>query len=102
MRVAARLLPLTPLLVRALALAVLVKALLLALALFAGLASAAPAPERFDGPVGVVLLTAILGAGDIRRRGERLLWANLGYAEAVTTALFAATAIVTEVAWAAT
>lgn len=48
-------------------------------------------------PVAVVAITTALGAIDLRRRGESLLWANLGYSLPATCAPFAAIATAGEV-----
>ncbi len=47
-------------------------------------------------PVAAVVLTTLLGAIDLRRRGEALLWANLGYPMLLTLAPFAAIATLGE------
>lgn len=62
------------------------------LAAFAGRAAAA----ELESPLGVVLLAAALGALDIRRRGESVLWANLGYPAVTTPALFGLVALAGE------
>jgi len=54
-----------------------------------------------DSPVGVVLLVAVLGWIDLRRRREALFWANLGYSVWLTTGVFAAVAIAGETVFAA-
>ena len=90
------LLPLMPLLTRAAVLWLILKVALLAIGAAAE-AMGAPSPES---PFGIVVLTGVLGTVDIARRGERMLWANLGYAPAVTAGLFVLAALVGEVAWA--
>lgn len=57
--------------------------------------------DGLESPVGVVLLAMVLGAVDVRRRGESILWANLGYSPIVAPALFGMTAFVGEsiLAW---
>lgn len=47
-------------------------------------------------PLAAVVLTTALGAIDLRRRGEVLLWANLGYAKSLTLAPFAVVATIGE------
>lgn len=90
------LIPLMPLLTRAAVLWLILKVALLAIGAAAE-AMGAPSPES---PFGIVVLTGVLGTVDIARRGERMLWANLGYAPAVTAGLFVLAALVGEVAWA--
>ena len=90
------LIPLMPLLTRAAVLWLILKVALLAIGAAAE-AMGAPSPES---PFGIVVLTGVLGTVDIARRGERMLWANLGYAPAVTAAVFVLLATVGEVAWA--
>lgn len=51
----------------------------------------------FGSALSAVLLTWTLGTVDITRRGETILWANLGFSPAVTSSLFALTAICAEV-----
>ena len=81
--------PLKPLATRAFILYVLLRLLLGGIgAAGARLGAASP-----DSPAGIVLLVAVLGAIDIRRRGESLLWANLGYSTRVTWGLFGAVAL---------
>jgi hypothetical protein len=90
------LLPLAPLLTRAAVLYLILKVALTVVGLLAGAAGAA----RPDTPFGLVVLTGVLGTVDIARRGERMLWANLGYAPAVTAMVFVLLALAGEVAWA--
>lgn len=47
-------------------------------------------------PFAAVVLTTVLGAIDLRRRGEVLLWANLGYPTVLTLAPFAVIATIGE------
>jgi hypothetical protein len=49
-------------------------------------------------PAGVVLLAGFVGLADVRVRGERILWANLGASRLLLYALYAAAAIPAEVA----
>ncbi|MCE9601620.1 MAG: hypothetical protein K8S21_05310 [Gemmatimonadetes bacterium] len=46
-----------------------------------------------DSPVGIVLLVTVLGAIDLRRRGESMLWANLGFPLMAIWGVFGAVAI---------
>jgi hypothetical protein len=50
-----------------------------------------------DHPLGIVVLVTILGAVDIRRRGEVLFWGNLGFPPVVTSGVFALVALAAEV-----
>lgn len=45
-----------------------------------------------DSPFGLVVLVTVLGAIDLRRRGEAMLWANLGYSPVVTAGVYGAVA----------
>jgi len=47
-------------------------------------------------PFGVVLLAGVLGLLDVRRRGERILWANLGITQPALFASYAVTAVPAE------
>ena len=47
-------------------------------------------------PAGVVVLIGIVGLVDVRVRGERLLWANLGVTVAGLWAMYAVAAIPAE------
>lgn len=49
-------------------------------------------------PVGVVLMSGLLGPIDVRMRGERFLWANLGVQPALLCAVYAAIAVPAELA----
>ena len=84
--------PLRPLALRAAILYVLLRLLLAAVSAI-GAGSDAPS---FDSPFGIVLLVTALGAIDIRRRGESMLWANLGYPTFVLWGIFGAVALVGE------
>jgi hypothetical protein len=95
----ARLTPLLPLKVLAARAGVgyvLLRALLVAvtalLAEFAGREAAA----SLSSPLGVVLISAAVGYADVRRRGELLFWANLGFPSAVPASIFALAAILGE------
>ncbi len=48
-------------------------------------------------PISVVLLSGVVGLIDVRVRGERVLWANLGERSVVLYAIYAAAAIPAEV-----
>jgi hypothetical protein len=81
--------PLKPLVIRAAILYALLRVLL-------GAISAAGTRlnlASLDSPVGIVLLVAVLGAIDVRRRGEAMLWANLGYPLMAIRGVFAAVAL---------
>jgi hypothetical protein len=43
-------------------------------------------------PIGTLLLCLILGAVDLRRRHEGILWANLGFPASVTVGVYGAAA----------
>ena len=47
-------------------------------------------------PVGVILLAGIVGIIDVRVRGERILWANLGMSPGALYVLYAMAAIPAE------
>lgn len=47
-------------------------------------------------PIGVVLLSGVVGLIDVRVRGERILWANLGVTPIGLYAVYAAAAIPAE------
>jgi hypothetical protein len=100
----ARLSPLFPLkilAVRALVGYVLLRLLLVVVAaLMAEFAGRGPA-DSLQSPTGVVLIAAGVGYIDVRRRGESMLWANLGFAGWTAPALFATAAVVGELALAA-
>lgn len=44
-------------------------------------------------PAGVVLLAGVVGLVDVRVRGERILWANLGASPLLLYAIYAAAAV---------
>ena len=48
-------------------------------------------------PVGIVLLAGVVGLIDVRVRGERLLWANLGVKSTILYAVYATVAIPGEI-----
>ena len=66
---------------------------LAALPLAAGGSVAATTPS----PFGIVLFCGVVGLIDIKVRGERILWANLGVTSPVLYAIYAAPAIPAEV-----
>lgn len=70
----------------------LVRLIVAALPLAAGGAFGSMTPH----PAGVVVLAGIVGLVDVRVRGERLLWANLGVTVAGLWAMYAAAAIPAE------
>ena len=47
-------------------------------------------------PIGIVLLSGVVGLIDVRVRGERVLWANLAVAPRALYAAYASAAIVAE------
>lgn len=95
------LIPLRILLVRALVAYPLLRALVAVMGAILDSLAGGGAAERLESPLGMVLLCAVVGALDTRRRGERFLWANLGYPSSVAPGLFALAAIVGELllAW---
>lgn len=89
-------LPLGPLVVRAFLLYLSLKLVLIVI----GLIAESMGGERFDNPVGIIILGAILGTVDLHRRHETMLWANLGYPPTVMAALVGLTAVAGEIVWA--
>jgi hypothetical protein len=88
--------PLRILLLRALVAYPLLRLLLFVVtAIVADIAGGSVA-DGLESPLGVVLLAMALGAVDIRRRGETILWADLGYSPIVAPSLFALTAMLGE------
>ena len=77
---------------RAVVVWVLVRLLVAAAPIAAGGAFGSISPP----PAGVVVLTGIVGLVDVRVRGERILWANLGVAATGLWAMYAAAAIPAE------
>ena len=47
--------------------------------------------------IGIVMLTSVVGLIDVRARGERMLWANLGVPAYAICAVYAAAAIPAEI-----
>lgn len=93
--------PLRILLLRALVGYPLLRALLVVVALIVGSVGGRGAADGLESPVGVVVLAMVLGAVDIRRRGESILWANLGHSPLIAPCLFGAVALLGELslAW---
>ena len=77
---------------RALVLWGLGRLLFAALPLAVGLQFGAISPS----PIAVVLLAGVVGLVDVRVRGERVLWANLGVTAALLYTLYAIAAIPAE------
>lgn len=65
----------------------------IAVQLAGGMASASFPPP----PAAVVLVAGLLGLVDVRVRGERILWANLGAGSGLLFAAYAAAAVLGEV-----
>lgn len=93
--------PLRILLLRALITYPMLRALLFVLAALVNAFAGHEASSGLDSPLGVVLLAMLIAAIDIRRRGEALLWANLGYPRATAPGVFGAVALAGEllIAW---
>lgn len=93
--------PIAPLRVLALRAAVgylMLRALLLVVALLLVAFAGGGDVTQLGSPVGIVLVATAVGSIDIRRRGESLFWANLGYSPLVTRGLFTVMAVLGEVA----
>lgn len=88
--------PLRILVLRALVVYPLTRALLLVIAALVDVFAGRGATAGIESPVGVVLLTTALGQADIRRRRESVLWANLGYSPVDAPGLFGAVALLGE------
>jgi hypothetical protein len=99
--VARGLAPLRILLRRALVAYPLLRALLAVVGALLDSVAGGGASQQLESPLGVVLIAAAVGLADTRRRGERFLWANLGYSPTVAPAVFALVALVGELllAW---
>lgn len=54
------------------------------------------AEASFANPAGVIILATVLGAMDLRRRREITLWANLGYEQWFTWAIYGAVGLAGE------
>lgn len=63
---------------------------------FLGFAARAGGMISPDHPLGILVMTAVLGGIDLRRRGEAALWSNLGYGVLTTRGVFAAVALAGE------
>lgn len=74
------------------------RALLVVVALLLAAVAGTDAANGLVNPLGVVLLAAIVGVADTRRRGERFLWANLGLHGSTIPAIHGLTALVGEAA----
>ncbi len=70
----------------------LIRLVVAALPLAAGLPPGSISPS----PIGVVLLTGVVGLVDVQVRGERILWANLGVSPKLLYAGYATAAILGE------
>lgn len=71
----------------------LVRLLIVALALAAQLTASDLKPN----PFGVAMLCGLVGLVDIRRRGERALWGNLGVSTRTLVAVYVAAATIGEI-----
>jgi hypothetical protein len=94
----ARFTPLRVLVLRAAVCYLMLRALLLVIALLLVAVAGGGDVTQLGSPAGVVLVATAVGAVDIRRRGESLFWANLGYSPLVTRGLFGVMAVLGEVA----
>lgn len=65
------------------------------------LAGGLPLGSMEPWPLGVVILTGLVGLIDVRVRGERILWANLGVTPVAIWAIYAAAAVPAEIILAA-
>lgn len=84
--------PLAPLAIRAVLMAVGLRLTLMVVsALLVSIGG-----DPVDNPLGIVGLNAALGIVDIHRRHEQMLWANLGYPFGVIAVLFAGVAAIIE------
>lgn len=92
---ASRLIPLRLLAVRALWTYPALRALIAVVAAFTVTATGRE-EAAFESPVGVVIIAMLVGAIDVRRRGESLLWGNLGYSAFVPPAVFGLVAVLGE------
>jgi hypothetical protein len=95
---AARFAPLRVLAVRAAVGYLMLRALLLVIAALLVAFAGGGDVTQLGSPVGIVLVATAVGEVDIRRRGESIFWANLGYSPLATRGLFGAAAILGEVA----
>jgi len=62
----------------------------------APIGAGAPFGSMSPSPIGIVLLSGVVGLIDVNIRGERFLWANLGVSAKGLYALYAAAAIPAE------
>jgi hypothetical protein len=93
--------PLRILILRALVLYPLVRGLLVVVAALLDAFAGRGAATGLESPAGVVVIAMVLGGIDIRRRGESIFWANLGYSPVVAPCLFGVVALAGElvIAW---
>jgi hypothetical protein len=93
--------PLRILALRALVFYPLLRALLFVIAAIVAEFAGRAAADGLESPIGAVLLATALGAVDIRRRGESMFWANLGYSPLVAPSIFGFVALLGElvIAW---
>jgi hypothetical protein len=98
---AARFTPLRVLVLRAAVGYLMLRALLLVIALLLVAFAGGGDVTQLGSPAGIVLVATAVGEVDIRRRGETIFWANLGYSSLVSRGIFGVTAIFGEVilAW---
>jgi hypothetical protein len=75
---------------------VLLRVLLVVVAALMAEFAGAAAGESLQSPLGVIVIAAAVGAADIRRRGETVFWANLGFPAFTTPACFAVAAVLGE------
>ena len=91
-----RLHPLKVLVPRALAGYVLLRVLLVVVTAMLAAFAGPDAASNLQSPPGVIGIAAAIGYVDVRRRGERMFWANLGFSPFVPAAFFAAAALLGE------
>jgi hypothetical protein len=93
--------PLRTLALRALLGYPMLRALLFVIAALVNAFAGPGSASGLDNPMGVIAIASTLGAIDLRRRGEWLLWQNLGYSRAAAPAMFGIVALLGEllIAW---
>jgi hypothetical protein len=74
----------------------LLRALIFVTAALVGTLAGPEIASGLESPIGVVALAGVLGLVDVRRRGETIFWANLGYSPAVAPSVFGLVAVVGE------